>query len=211
MVESLGLIGESGISSAMHAALSDFLQALIRESERHTDEMLQDTDRNLRWPDRWHDRNVMDLSEYEIIHPPLDMDEGVENQSMHTESSTRFPENVEPEDIAMGDRASDEEVVYTEWSLSSPPTQYHEGIPNVQTPITPWQIHAVDEIPAQEYTWKAVREAILRRREERMLVRFQRMPGLIRVIWDAHWEAHQHGSPACTRLGYTWKKRLTWK
>ncbi|KAG6369711.1 hypothetical protein JVT61DRAFT_13636 [Boletus reticuloceps] len=173
------------------------------ESERRADEVVSGTTWQLRWLHRWYDRNVMDLSEYEIIHP-LAMDEGNESQSTNAESSTQLPENVDADDIAMGDIVSDEEVVYTEWSLSSnhiaSSPRYPEGTPNVQTPVTPWEIHAMNEMPAQGYTWKAVREAILRRREELMVVRFQRMPGLIRVIWDAHWEAHRHESLACMRF-----------
>lgn len=40
----------------------------------------------------------------------------------------------------------------------------------------------------------------MQRKDELRIVKFRRIPGLIRIIWDAHWDALHHGSPASIRF-----------
>ena len=58
----------------------------------------------------------------------------------------------------------------------------------------------VDQREEKEYRWKSVRDAILELTEEHTPIRFKRMPALLRIIWDAHWEAIEHATPASTRF-----------
>lgn len=58
-------------------------QVLKRESERHAEGIWTGVSWQLRWLNRWYERNVMDFSGYEIVDIPLAMDEGVATTCEH--------------------------------------------------------------------------------------------------------------------------------
>ncbi|KAG6369019.1 hypothetical protein JVT61DRAFT_2565 [Boletus reticuloceps] len=92
------------------------------------------------------------------------------------------------------------------WPTSSPVTGRREENPNTQDLLAneemrkTWEIHWSNAAEEKEYKWKSVRDAILELTDEHTTIRFRRMPALIRIIWDAHWEAIERAAPASTRF-----------
>ncbi|KAF8435845.1 hypothetical protein L210DRAFT_986258 [Boletus edulis BED1] len=194
MTEGLGRIkGIGGTTLHMHNTLLDFLHELQAESERQIGWVCP-TFTESRCLARWRDSNVMDLSAYDIVtvtHPALP-------------SGSIAIDGLEHVDV--NDNENDSEMTDITWPPSSPFAGRREGYPTTQDPLaneetkTPWEIHQENETEEKEYTWKSVRDAILELTEEHTTIRFRRMPALIRIIWDAHWEAMERASPASTRF-----------
>ena len=58
----------------------------------------------------------------------------------------------------------------------------------------------IDWAAEKEYRWKSARDAILGLTEEHAPIRFERMPALLRIVWDAHWEAIERATPGSIRF-----------
>ncbi|KAF8119964.1 hypothetical protein EV363DRAFT_1193808 [Boletus edulis] len=197
LVEGLGLVAENTTSTSMFSAMSDFLQALQAESDRHV--------RNAagRNTEQWRHMYPTDLSGYCVLDDAqiaklgkYHLEELIQRTAHQTTAGVEheIPAMV-MQGLQMRRSTSDDESLDIDWGPSSQMTQ--------PATLPPWETGQVDAgvgMQERRYSWTGFRDAILERHAERAFVKFTQIPALLQIIWDAYWEALQHHDPAATQV-----------